>query len=148
MALILCRLIIATLHFLRICCLKLRYWSIHVPRYLITSLLGMLSPFTLMLVTSTFLSCCLDPNTINSVLVVFIFRRFRSIHVFILTRASSSNVIVCFSCKGLGMKDLFIPWSSTYLCKSMWFWFGSEWALDSVLAANSDGLTASWMVDA
>ena len=130
MALILCRLIIATLHFLRICCLKLRNWSIHVPKYLITSLLGMLSPFTLMLVTSTFLSCSFDPNTKNSILVVFIFKQFRSIHVFILTRASSSSVIVCFSCKGLVMKDLFILWSSAYPCKSIWFWFGSEWTIN------------------
>ena len=104
---------IALLHFLVMCCLRLRLLSIHTPRYLMVSVLSTKSPAIFMVPVVHLLSWCWLPKYMNSILVVFIFRRVSSIHLLMLSMHSSIILtVLASSALSLALNSLLTLWSS------------------------------------
>ena len=109
----------AILHLFRICVFKVRLSSRYAPKYLITFTLGISQSLTVRLCTVHFTSCCLDPKSINSVLVWFILSLFSSIQVLTCLSEFSKTCFVSDSLiLSLPRKLFFKAWSSAYPCKS------------------------------
>ena len=110
--LILFQLVCAVLHLILMCFFSVRLVSKYPPRNLIWSVLATVSPFTTSLFIVTFLSCCVLPKWINSVLLQFIFSHTLSIIFLISAMQLVRSKSVSFSFCNPGLKAFMMLWSS------------------------------------
>ena len=90
------------------------------PRYFIQSDFSISSPLMSIQVVVHFCRCCLDPNIINSDLLLFILSLFSSIHVLMfLVHSLSSLILVVSLFLDFAGKLFLYPWSSTKACRSV-----------------------------
>ena len=102
----------ADLHFVLTCSLKLSRESRYAPRYLMVEHLFIVSSMTLIVFSLHFLSCCLLPKYINSVLDSFNQSLTASIHALMSLSEDSRVTMVSCSCSVPDLNCLHIEWSS------------------------------------
>ena len=104
--------IIAALHFVFMCSLKLSCESRYSPRYQTVEHLSVFSLMTLIVFSVHFESCCPLPKYINSVFDSFSLSLTASIHALISLREDSRVAMVSCSSLVPDLNCLHIEWSS------------------------------------